>query len=112
RPSLYFVSSRRRHTRFSRDWSSDVCSSDLLAFAQYAAIKNYIALNFFLIFSRAWELFLGSAIALIPAHKFRIGRWREELLSIARSEERRVGRGWSSPGESRHAGHGMWTIAG
>src|SRR5690606_40062675 len=23
---------RRRHTRFSRDWSSDVCSSDLLLF--------------------------------------------------------------------------------
>src|SRR5690606_19023288 len=28
--SAYFVSSRRRHTRFSRDWSSDVCSSDLI----------------------------------------------------------------------------------
>src|SRR6266511_2670815 len=27
--SFYFFSSRRRHTRFSRDWSSDVCSSDL-----------------------------------------------------------------------------------
>src|SRR5690606_40098927 len=27
--SLFFFSSRRRHTRFSRDWSSDVCSSDL-----------------------------------------------------------------------------------
>src|SRR5690606_39352595 len=27
---LFFFSSRRRHTRFSRDWSSDVCSSDLL----------------------------------------------------------------------------------
>src|SRR5690606_10651125 len=26
-----FFSSRRRHTRFSRDWSSDVCSSDLAA---------------------------------------------------------------------------------
>src|SRR5690606_39300083 len=25
----FFFSSRRRHTRFSRDWSSDVCSSDL-----------------------------------------------------------------------------------
>src|SRR5690606_39800820 len=25
-----FFSSRRRHTSFSRDWSSDVCSSDLL----------------------------------------------------------------------------------
>src|SRR5436309_2878681 len=27
--ALFFFSSRRRHTRFSRDWSSDVCSSDL-----------------------------------------------------------------------------------
>src|SRR5690606_41049233 len=26
----FFFSSRRRHTRFSRDWSSDVCSSDLV----------------------------------------------------------------------------------
>src|SRR2546422_8605729 len=26
----FFFSSRRRHTRCSRDWSSDVCSSDLL----------------------------------------------------------------------------------
>src|SRR5205809_7484130 len=25
----FFFSSRRRHTRCSRDWSSDVCSSDL-----------------------------------------------------------------------------------
>src|SRR5690606_8237785 len=28
----FFFSSRRRHTRFSRDWSSDVCSSDLASF--------------------------------------------------------------------------------
>src|SRR5205809_7278860 len=27
----FFFSSRRRHTRCSRDWSSDVCSSDLTA---------------------------------------------------------------------------------
>ena len=26
---LFFFSSRRRHTRLRRDWSSDVCSSDL-----------------------------------------------------------------------------------
>src|SRR3712207_7309801 len=26
---FYFFSSRRRHTRYWRDWSSDVCSSDL-----------------------------------------------------------------------------------
>src|SRR5437868_8902206 len=27
--SMFFFSSRRRHTRSKRDWSSDVCSSDL-----------------------------------------------------------------------------------
>src|SRR4029077_13141386 len=27
---FFFFSSRRRHTRFKWDWSSDVCSSDLL----------------------------------------------------------------------------------
>src|SRR5256884_6952714 len=29
---VFFFSSRRRHTRCSRDWSSDVCSSDLVLF--------------------------------------------------------------------------------
>src|SRR6266550_7137709 len=29
---IFFFSSRRRHTRCSRDWSSDVCSSDLVFF--------------------------------------------------------------------------------
>src|SRR5690625_1332371 len=28
---IFFFSSRRRHTRWPRDWSSDVCSSDLVA---------------------------------------------------------------------------------
>src|ERR1017187_10777188 len=31
--SLFFFSSRRRHTRYIGDWSSDVCSSDLIAAA-------------------------------------------------------------------------------
>src|SRR2546422_4888598 len=31
-PCFFFFSSRRRHTRCSRDWSSDVCSSDLSEF--------------------------------------------------------------------------------
>src|SRR2546430_12793465 len=29
RITVFFFSSRRRHTRFDCDWSSDVCSSDL-----------------------------------------------------------------------------------
>src|SRR5215475_5631282 len=36
---FFFFSSRRRHTRFSRDWSSDVCSSDLPA--QPVAIEEF-----------------------------------------------------------------------
>src|SRR2546422_1312060 len=34
---FFFFSSRRRHTRCSRDWSSDVCSSDLFC-ARVAAV--------------------------------------------------------------------------
>src|SRR5690349_6738904 len=30
RPTVFFFSSRRRHTSSLRDWSSDVCSSDLI----------------------------------------------------------------------------------
>src|SRR2546430_12164012 len=34
---VFFFSSRRRHTRFDCDWSSDVCSSDLTPFIMFAA---------------------------------------------------------------------------
>src|SRR5256884_2892475 len=34
---FFFFSSRRRHTRCSRDWSSDVCSSDLPAVSELVA---------------------------------------------------------------------------
>src|SRR5580704_6584435 len=33
---FFFFSSRRRHTRWTGDWSSDVCSSDLIAYARQA----------------------------------------------------------------------------
>src|SRR5207245_1325135 len=36
--AMFFFSSRRRHTRCYRDWSSDVCSSDLIGAAYGAAI--------------------------------------------------------------------------
>src|SRR5690606_3678848 len=36
----FFFSSRRRHTRFSRDWSSDVCSSDLTDRSRAAALPG------------------------------------------------------------------------
>src|SRR5437870_13599383 len=33
---VFFFSSRRRHTRWPRDWSSDVCSSDLAEKREHA----------------------------------------------------------------------------
>src|SRR5204862_753549 len=42
---FFFFSSRRRHTRSLRDWSSDVCSSDLAEteFAHSQPYPDYIA---------------------------------------------------------------------
>src|SRR5690606_40729088 len=41
--SFFFFSSRRRHTRFSRDWSSDVCSSDL---GPQGSARNEATINY------------------------------------------------------------------
>src|SRR2546430_6163285 len=40
---FFFFSSRRRHTRFDCDWSSDVCSSDLAVANTPAAISTRAA---------------------------------------------------------------------
>src|SRR5690625_5383099 len=39
---LFFFYSRRRHTRWQRDWSSDVCSSDLRSLEQLKAMVEII----------------------------------------------------------------------
>src|SRR2546427_11289427 len=39
--NFFFFSSRRRHTRFDCDWSSDVCSSDLSTALAGAIAKGY-----------------------------------------------------------------------
>src|SRR5690625_5400333 len=36
--TIFFFSSRRRHTRWPRDWSSDVCSSDLSQSVKNSAV--------------------------------------------------------------------------
>src|SRR2546430_12745416 len=40
--SSFFFSSRRRHTRFDCDWSSDVCSSDLKHTANRTAERLFV----------------------------------------------------------------------
>src|SRR3989442_10493141 len=52
----FFFSSRRRHTRCGRDWSSDVCSSDLLETSRKVTINGG--------FSRAWRGATGLDIPL------------------------------------------------
>src|SRR3989442_4724284 len=44
RSLFFFFSSRRRHTRCGRDWSSDVCSSDLMS--TLPKMPNAMALAF------------------------------------------------------------------
>src|SRR6201990_2328355 len=38
----FFFSSRRRHTRWNCDWSSDVCSSDLILDVDHPDIEDFI----------------------------------------------------------------------
>src|SRR5689334_23922123 len=39
-PYVFFFSSRRRHTRWNCDWSSDVCSSDLLVAIELRMVES------------------------------------------------------------------------
>src|SRR5690606_40116348 len=79
--TIFFFSRRRRHTRFSRDWSSDVCSSDLRH--QILAGKRQAG--------RAM-LFLQGELPAFRRLRL-VGRTeQEEVRNGARSEERRVGK--------------------
>src|SRR5690606_39287225 len=78
--SCFFFSSRRRHTRFSRDWSSDVCSSDLAATARPAANPPAV---------QATMQLVEQPAALHPL--IRLAAYAR-LKGARRSEERRVGK--------------------
>src|SRR3989475_1094495 len=45
---FFFFSSRRRHTRFDCDWSSDVCSSDLIEESEALDLSNATATHAYL----------------------------------------------------------------
>src|SRR5436309_12470240 len=85
---FFFFSSRRRHTRFSRDWSSDVCSSDLAA----AEVERLLGVEpgdpGMLVVGRA-EAALRLALLVVLVDLIDLEH-RER--TAARSEERRVGK--------------------
>src|SRR5256885_3870304 len=85
---FFFFSSRRRHTRLQGDWSSDVCSSDLLR----EPILRHEELS---------QLFARSGMRAIEAEGFEertLGGVRVVIREMKRrdlelrSEERRVGK--------------------
>src|SRR5688572_31388516 len=81
---MFFFSSRRRHTRFDCDWSSDVCSSDLDHQAWADAAKKWFIDGERL---ESHEM-QGSITFLGPDMKQELGR----IDLMNRSEERRVGK--------------------
>src|SRR2546421_9451955 len=83
---FFFFSSRRRHTRSDRDWSSDVCSSDLVT--AFLGAWFIAFLRFFL-----------PRTLFEPPTIFKIGYASDYALGVDtkfqqkyRSEERRVGK--------------------
>src|SRR2546430_10379866 len=84
---VFFFSSRRRHTRFDCDWSSDVCSSDLTELVLLLPFRpEHKAM---LVAAKKRE----SGILMIDAARL-FGRYRTTIAldyREARSEERRVG---------------------
>src|SRR5256884_7184026 len=70
---VFFFSSRRRHTRCSRDWSSDVCSSDLED-------------------PQRRGLLFAATEGAVWSSSDDGEHWESLQLNLPRSEERRVGK--------------------
>src|SRR5256885_13105390 len=86
---FFFFSSRRRHTRLQGDWSSDVCSSDLLAGALTGRLENGEPRNVLLAGSVRYYLEQNKHWLFFTTLEGTKG-WRLDLEN--RSEERRVGK--------------------
>src|SRR3712207_8709729 len=77
---FFFFSSRRRHTRYWRDWSSDVCSSDLGRLGLDGHRHDRRGAVSVVAVLILWEIAAASGSA------------RGQNSGLRRSEERRVGK--------------------
>src|SRR5205814_4818674 len=101
-------SSRRRHTRCLSDWSSDVCSSDLvpLLFASGAGAVSRFSIGIVVIVGMLvgtlFTLFVVPAVYTFVAKDHNTASQSDRAQQLARSEERRVGkecRSWRTTGQ-------------
>src|SRR3712207_7880989 len=87
---IFFFSSRRRHTRYWRDWSSDVCSSDLRQCARDADADAARAVE------RALDLLNeaghGGYGIVVVVRRCDPRAFKRLAAFAQRSEERRVGK--------------------
>src|SRR2546429_5782667 len=86
----FFFSSRRRHTRCSRDWSSDVCSSDLEKRSVFRRLASAVC-------GTSERAHRGQVAGVAEcASFFRTTRYSSRVRTpreeADRSEERRVGK--------------------
>src|SRR5690242_21171319 len=82
---FFFFSSRRRHTRLTCDWSSDVCSSDLVLFERMVADRRPQQLG-------ERVLLIVGEVMLTAEEDHLLPQKCAADLGDGRSEERRVGK--------------------
>src|SRR5690606_41116812 len=97
----FFFSSRRRHTRFSRDWSSDVCSSDLAEGGADVDPAALCAGKKVVVFSLPGAFTPTCSQQHLPGYVAKLADLQAQGVDLVacRSEERRVGKegrwGWA-----------------
>src|SRR5699024_11774749 len=74
---VFFFSSRRRHTRSKRDWSSDVCSSDLPLLAEDYEVDDE---------SKNFTFFLRDDVEFTDGEKFNAEAVKANFERIIDSE--------------------------
>src|SRR3712207_6527742 len=100
---LFFFSSRRRHTRYWRDWSSDVCSSDLIVASGATVVLGVLCLLFSDLASNrglgpisavSVTLSVVAALTFLPAALTLLGRAAFWPFRPKYGVEPTPGRGW------------------